>query len=204
MRKQTTTTPPVYNIVHSGVKFPFVGFGPEHVRLSDIVHHLSMINRWNGGTSKPYSVLEHSLYCDELVLYSYGDRASLRVHALLHDAHEAYTGDYPYGLKVYCPFIKQFQDELDRVIYAKLGIEFPSSSERVKIKRIDRSAMMGEAKLLLPPNVYGTLRSETWKDEVVVSEPPILPVGVCYGEKRDKARNRYTNLLESLMERMNG
>lgn len=62
------------------------------VNIRDVAHHLSIIAQFNGATSRPYSVAEHSLLCCDIAQRA---RASVFVQmaALLHDAHEAYTAD---------------------------------------------------------------------------------------------------------------
>lgn len=64
---------------------------PDPINMADIAHALSMICRFNGHTSRHYSVAEHSLCVAELVrLWSDDTNAA---QALMHDAAEAYMGD---------------------------------------------------------------------------------------------------------------
>lgn len=60
--------------------------------IKDVAHHLSQINRFTGACSRPYSVAEHSLLVERIGA-ARGASVSLRLALLLHDAHEAYTGD---------------------------------------------------------------------------------------------------------------
>jgi hypothetical protein len=69
------------------------------VRLSDIAHHLSLINRFTGATTRPYSVAEHSLLCADIAEHE-GAPAGLQMAMLMHDAHEAYTTDLSSPAKV--------------------------------------------------------------------------------------------------------
>jgi hypothetical protein len=60
--------------------------------IGDIAHHLALINRFTGATSRPYSVAEHSLLV-ERIGERRGAAPGLRMALLMHDAHEAYTTD---------------------------------------------------------------------------------------------------------------
>ncbi len=144
--------------MHSGISFPYEGFTIDHVNLDDIIHHLSLLNRWSGATRIPFSVLEHSLYCEELVTsctaYAGGwDR--MQLIALLHDAHEMVLTDIPSPLKeLFKPFINKLTYNLDIVIYQKFNIRPPNEKEKAYMHDIDRKAMLGEAKAFMPYSVY--------------------------------------------------
>jgi hypothetical protein len=62
------------------------------VKLDDIAHHLSLLNRFCGATRRPYSVAEHSLVVSDLARHE-GHSAVVQFAALMHDAHEAYIND---------------------------------------------------------------------------------------------------------------
>ncbi|MFN9113590.1 MAG: phosphohydrolase, partial [Bacteroidota bacterium] len=64
----------------SGIAFWPLDPKPEHVRIADIAHALSMKCRYNGHTRKFYSVAEHS------VLVSRHVPEEDALWALLHDA----------------------------------------------------------------------------------------------------------------------
>jgi 5'-deoxynucleotidase YfbR-like HD superfamily hydrolase len=57
------------------------------IRLDAVALSLSQIKRWNGHTSRPLSVLEHSLIVGDML------PGPLRLAGLAHDAHEYMTGD---------------------------------------------------------------------------------------------------------------
>ncbi len=72
--------------------------GPQRMALSvsvlDIANALSKMNRFNGHTSRLYSVAEHSLHVVTVMerdLHIHDPEALLC--GLLHDAHEAYSAD---------------------------------------------------------------------------------------------------------------
>lgn len=88
----------------SGADFHLSGprtMSPEArpVSLADIAHHLSLINRFTGATTRPYSVAEHSLLCADIARRE-GAAVGLQMAMLMHDAHEAYTTDLSSPAKV--------------------------------------------------------------------------------------------------------
>lgn len=91
-------------ITISGAEYHFAGpasLAPEGrpINIKDIAHHLALINRFTGATTRPYSVAEHSLLCADIALRD-GHPLSAQMAALMHDAHEAYTTDLSSPAKV--------------------------------------------------------------------------------------------------------
>lgn len=82
-------------ITASGAEYHFTGPPCPHlrpVRIEDIAHHLALLNRFHGATTRPYSVAEHSLLVCQLAAEA-GYTPMVQLAALLHDGHEAYTND---------------------------------------------------------------------------------------------------------------
>lgn len=69
---------------------------PAMIDLGDIAHALSRIQRFAGHTTVPYSVAEHSMLVARIVAMTH---PHYQLHALLHDATEAYIGDASRPLK---------------------------------------------------------------------------------------------------------
>lgn len=67
--------------------------------LDDIAGPLSRICRWGGRCSAFYSVAQHSVLVMDLVEASH---PALAMHALLHDAGEAFVADVPTPIKSRC------------------------------------------------------------------------------------------------------
>ncbi|HQP24038.1 MAG TPA: hypothetical protein PLP16_02645, partial [Smithellaceae bacterium] len=84
---------PVCIHTFSGIAFDLLDPKPEMILVEDIVHSLSLINRFNGAAKFPYSVAQHSLYVAGLL------PPELKLQGLLHDAPEAYVGDMVSPLK---------------------------------------------------------------------------------------------------------
>lgn len=72
---------------------------PADISITDIAHALSQIVRFTGHCKKPYSVAEHCLEVSYRVQEICPCNFELRLAALLHDAHEAYIGDWSSPLK---------------------------------------------------------------------------------------------------------
>ena len=84
----------------SGKTYYLGGVGMAHNEYvaSDIAHALAQINRYNGHAKRPYSVAEHSMFVCEIVKGMGLDCHAQRA-ALMHDAHEAFTGDVATPIK---------------------------------------------------------------------------------------------------------
>lgn len=80
----------------TGYQADAFGLRPEDVRIDDIAISLSHICRFGGHVRFHYSVAQHCVYaCDHVIEYETEGLAEpvVRLHALLHDAAEAYIGD---------------------------------------------------------------------------------------------------------------
>lgn len=143
---------------YSGLRFDLLEPTPAAVSLDDIAHALAHVNRFTGHTSRPYSVAEHSLWVEWLV----GDghvgvtepSPLLRLHALLHDAAEAYVGDLSRPMKEVlrlgrCNF-KTIEWKVQRAIYEKLGLPPPNGHEEEVVERADMVALATERRALMP------------------------------------------------------
>lgn len=86
---------------HSGIAFDLLEPRAEDVRLDDIALALSRINRFAGHTHMAgYNVAQHSYLVMDLMPQHCSPH--LKLAALLHDAHEAYTGDITTPVSMHC------------------------------------------------------------------------------------------------------
>lgn len=123
------------------------------VYIADIAHHLSMINRWNGATKRPYSVAEHSLLCSEIAQRD-GRSLIVQLAALLHDAHEAYVNDLSSPAKAAVNFCSikaggarawdMFERDHEHEVRSHFGLTTVFTSCRAVLKRIDLVALATE------------------------------------------------------------
>lgn len=121
-----------------------------HPSLIDIAVGLSRQPRFAGQTRRWWSVLDHSLFCDALVVAD-GGPAPLRLAVLLHDAHEAVTADVPTPFKTVG--LNMIQSTLDRRITDAF---FPGGwpafhGWHQMVKNIDKRALRAEAWYVGPP-----------------------------------------------------
>lgn len=137
-----------------------------HPSLIDIAVGLSRQPRFGGQTGRWWSVIDHTLFGLELVKQQSPGNRELQLAWMLHDAHEALTGDVPTPFKT--PDFKAVQDDLDRRIYGAFfqpGYETYVEFYLPLVKQVDLRAMRAEAMKLLPdgdglvPQIFG------WADE---------------------------------------
>lgn len=77
---------------------------------------------------------------------SYCVNQKYALHALLHDAAEAFLGDIPTPLKQMLPEYKVIESRVERVILNKFGITYMPS----EIKEFDTRMLVTEQKYLMP------------------------------------------------------
>lgn len=144
----------------SGRGYDFQNPTPEMIDLSDIAHHLSQMCRFAGATRVHCSVAEHSVLCSH-ILRRMGHNRADQLHALFHDAHEAYIWDCPRPLK---PLLgRQFgdlADACDAVICRRFGLSLEMLREPF-IKIVDDMALVAEAREFMH---HGPERWAGWEE----------------------------------------
>ena len=144
--KPLTIQPAPINIhTFSGIAFDLLNPQPEMILLEDIIHSLSLINRFNGAAKFPYSVAQHSLYVASLL------PPELKLHGLLHDAPEAYVGDMVSPLKKIMSQYKEVEANISRVVANVFGLSYPAPAE---VKKADLAVLSAEREQVLNPS-YG-------------------------------------------------
>ena len=159
----------------------------EQIHLDDICVALERLPRFNGHTTHPWSVAAHSLcVADALELTGALPEPAERLAALLHDAHEAYTGDIisPMQAAIDRTEIRAIQAGLQQAIHQRFGL--PASLPHntiVAIKQADLAMLAREKDSLmaapprpwidLPPpaavNVFapGWMAPGTWRQRFI-------------------------------------
>jgi len=134
--------------------------GEEYPSLVDIAVGLSRQPRFAGQTRRWWSVLDHTLFCDELVKafclppFDHTTVRPWRLAVLLHAAHDALTPHVPTTLKPKA--LKDIQGRLDLRI---MDAYFPGGSGgydswHLDVKQIDHRALMAEAHIVGPLMTY--------------------------------------------------
>lgn len=135
----------------TGRVIDFLNPDPEQLSLDDIARGLSRAPRYAGQTDKPYTVIQHSLLVAHLV------EPEHRLHALLHDAPEAYLCDVPSPAKDAMRAIAQLTghqssyDVIEHFIWKSICRRWDLSPDLPKaVKWADAQAMAIEAPELQP------------------------------------------------------
>lgn len=126
---------------YSGVAFDVENIRPESIRIEDIAHALANQCRYNGHTTRFYSVAEHS------VLVARNCRTD-RLAGLLHDAAEAYLSDIPAPIKPLIPAFGELEDRILAAVYDRFGLPPGIPAE---VKRVDRAILTDERAALMRP-----------------------------------------------------
>jgi len=125
---------------------------PEEVCLEDIAHGLSRKCRYNG-QSHFYTVAEHCVHLADWCLWGVSnpeERKFIALHALLHDAAEAYLPDVTSPIKVLFPDFEKHEDKLLAVIFEALGLPPICPAGAKVIKDIDKRIILNERDRVLP------------------------------------------------------
>jgi 5'-deoxynucleotidase YfbR-like HD superfamily hydrolase len=152
------------------------------INIEDIAWGLSRMPRFCGHTITvvPYNVAQHSMFvADEverliepdlggtlLPGLSYEQREQVVLKALLHDAAEIYTGDWPSPIKripKLRTIIKQIEAGLMSAVYEAMDLIPPTEAEEQVIKQADKIAQKIEANAFMPS------RGKHWPDLPEVS-----------------------------------
>lgn len=130
---------------------------PDDIHITDIAHALSRLCRYNGHVGYFLSVARHSIWVSQLVAAWTNDDV-LALHALLHDAAEAYLGDLIRPLKhgpTFGDSYKVVEASIEQVIAEKWGFEFPWPET---ITNADED-------VLLEQELSGPMYRWTWKGD---------------------------------------
>lgn len=147
--------PNIWMETRTGKPFSLTHPDPAAVDIRDIAIPLGNICRFNGHTSRFYSVAQHSVLCALLVEWmllhkgigvAFGTLQKLKLACLLHDAHEVYVGDGSQPMKTTLSLMaKEYGSdyepyrELEGTVQAtvRAALKLPLSNETVPVRRLE-------------------------------------------------------------------
>lgn len=137
----------------TGAQFDLELAFADSMSLLDVAHALALVNRFNGHTSRPYSVAEHSIHVCQIMEHDlHVTHPAALMAGLLHDAHEAYIGDMATPLKhaIGEPW-HAIERRIEQRVQQRFGVLAASTGWRGHIERADRIALATERRDLMPP-----------------------------------------------------
>ena len=127
----------------SGVRFDILDPKPEMVRIWDIAHASSQVNRFAGHCKFPYPVSQHSR------LGSYIIEPEFALDFLMHDASESFIGDVTRPLKHFSIVgdeYRKVEAKVQGVICDVFGL---SRVEPPQVKVVDNAMLYAEKEQLM-------------------------------------------------------
>ena len=126
---------------------------PEHVRINDIAHGLSLNCRYNAQCAFHYSVAQHSLLVCDILQQQYPGDPMLHLIGLLHDATEAYLPDVITHIKAQLSGWEVIEQSVYHAICEAFGLtdEIPQ-----EVKFIDQRIRIDELLALFPNHFTNT------------------------------------------------
>lgn len=102
---------------------PFYVLDPrvEEIEIVDVAHALSNLCRFTGHSLRFLSVAEHSIIVSEILRHD-GCSIEVQMQGLLHDAVEAYVGDFSSPLKQNYPILREIQHNVSKTVHAAFGL----------------------------------------------------------------------------------
>jgi uncharacterized protein len=126
MAPASTRQPRAWQRMLSGRRLDLLDPTPMDIEVEDIAHGLAFVARWNGQTRGdwPYSVAEHSLLVEDILLRMDPSLAPRwRLAAVLHDAPEYVIGDMISPVKAAVgPGYGDLDERLAAAIHLRFGL----------------------------------------------------------------------------------
>jgi hypothetical protein len=172
--------PPAWMQMASGKGIDLLRPSPDVVDFNDIATHLSRLCRFTGAAST--SVALHSVVVSMLC------PPHLRLHGLLHDAHEAYFGDdsTPKKNAIYAvspaaaEVLADLKHRWDEAIWEAAGVNPPTDDERAAIKAADHLSLAIERRdCMAAPADEMTGKAWEW----LPTPPPNIRLGELSAER---------------------
>jgi len=171
----------------SGTAFDLANPRECDVHLEDVVHALSLQNRFSGHTADPMSVALHSILVSEHLPLQHA------LAGLLHDAHEAYVVDVPRPMKALVPDYTALELRVQKVVLERFNLH---PDNLAPVHEVDSMLARAEARALFPK---GQELLQRWKDW---QEPPECVVTLLRGldsqDSPEKIRQAFRSVLLDL------
>lgn len=160
----TAPAHPPYLLTRSGTRIDLLAPRPEDVSLYDVAHALARICRYTGHViPSHYSVARHSINVAR-ALRGDGHARGIQAQGLMHDAHEAYTGDVASPIKRALAFLydptgpagggidpwRAFERRHADAVRVRFGLPLTLAKP---VQEADISALLTEARDLMPEDV---------------------------------------------------
>lgn len=140
--------------LHSGMCVDLLAPNLTELRLTDIATALARIPRFLGATlgDHAYSVAQHSVLVAQLL---HDQTVHVQRAGLLHDAHEAFTGDIPTPVKSALGrhLVEALERRLRLPLFARFGLG-PGLLDDARIHAADRLALATERHRLMAPSSW--------------------------------------------------
>jgi 5'-deoxynucleotidase YfbR-like HD superfamily hydrolase len=165
----------------------------------DIVHGLRQ-NRFSYHTHIPLNLLNHSVAVSEY-LEERGKDEYTQLAGLLHDAHEAYTGDTVRPVKILYPEIDDLEMEVQRDIWDSFGIDEPSEELwSGAIDEGDQAVLLLEAdRTMSEPEFLNEIKLYLEDHEVTPEEVMDIGEDIGVSRGREHAKKEFRDRFEQLM-----
>ena len=127
--------------------------------IDDIAHAGAQINRYNGHARRPMCINEHQLLCADIAEHLNLPHV-VALACLVHDAHEAYTGDITSPVKWALGHAwDEFETPIATHLRRRMGLHSTFTAHRAAIRHIDLMALATERRDLLN---YQPGRNKPW------------------------------------------
>jgi 5'-deoxynucleotidase YfbR-like HD superfamily hydrolase len=174
----------------SGRTLDFDNIDPTQIRIDDIAHSLSRINRYLGHTRVSYSVAEHCVRVSWL-LEEWGHDREIQLRGLLHDAAEAYVGDTTAPVKRWIRrqtyALDVLEERIERAILTRFGLAHMRSDPPLPMADVERlHAIVKRADLVMLATEYRDLVPKKGRDWCLAEEAHsegIVPMATADGAR---------------------
>lgn len=171
----------------------------DDVYAADIIHGLRQ-NRFSYHTHVPLNLLNHSVAVSDY-LEERGEDEYTQLVGLLHDAHEAYTGDTVRPIKILYPEIDELEMSIQGTIWDSFGIEDPSEEIWSEIvDEADQAVLLLEAdKTMSDHGLLNEIESYLDRHKVGAEEVMDMADAIEVTRGREEAKKQFRDRFEQLM-----